>query len=303
MSPARKRTAIKRVQKKLDVSERRACKVIGQPRSTQRYSPRRPKDEERLVKRMTELAMENPRRGYRMVWARLRQEGWKVNRKRIYRLWRKEGLKVQRKTHKKRRLGNSRNGCKRLRAEHKDHVWAWDFIHDYTSRGGQLKCLSIVDEYTRECLSLEVARSITSEDVQDELIRLFMVRDVPKHIRSDNGPEFIAKTLQSWLKRSEAKTLYIKPGAPWENGYAESFHSRLRDEFFNVEEFRDVREARALAHEWQREYNHEGPHSSLGYKTPAEFAQPPHVPPGVGSLPLPEHAAGKVESSLITTGT
>ena len=303
MSPARKRAIIGYVQEELGVSERRACNVIGQPRSTQRYQSRHPDDEERLVKRMTDLAMKKPRAGYRMIWARLQQEGWRVNLKRIYRLWRREGLKVQAKAHKKRRLGSSENGCRRLKAEHKDHVWAWDFIHDYTISGGQLKCLSIVDEYTRECLTLEVARSITAADVQDQLTWLFMVRGVPAHVRSDNGPEFIANALQAWLKRSEVKTLYIKPGAPWENGYAESFHSRVRDEFFNVEEFRDVREARALAHEWQREYNHERPHSSLGYKTPAEFAQPPHVPPGLGSLALPEHGAGKVESSLITSGT
>ncbi len=303
MSPARKRAIIGHVQEELDVSERRVCKVIGQPRSTQRYESRRPDDEARLVKRMTDLAMKKPRAGYRMIWARLQREGWRVNQKRIYRLWRREGLKVHRKAQKKRRLGSSENGCVRRSAEHKDHVWAWDFIHDRTAGGGQLKCLTIVDEYTRECLILKMARSITAEDVKDQLIWLFMVRGVPEHIRSDNGPEFIAKSLQSWLERSEVKALYVKPGAPWENGYAESFHSRIRDEFLNLNEFRDVREARALAEEWEREYNHERPHSSLGYKTPAEFAQPPHVPPGLGSLALPEHGAGKVESSLITSGT
>lgn len=302
MSPARKRALIGHVQEELGVSERRACKVIGQPRCTQRYQPRHPDDEERLVKRMTDLAMKKPRAGYRMIWARLRREGWRVNQKRIYRLWRREGLKVHRKARKKRRLGSSENGCVRRSAEHKDHVWAWDFIHDRTAGGGQLKCLTIVDEYTRECLTLEMARSITAEDVKDQLIRLFMVRGVPEHIRSDNGPEFIAKSLQFWLERSEVKTLYVQPGAPWENGYAESFHSRIRDEFLNLNEFRDVREARALAEEWEREYNYDRPHSSLGYRTPAEFAQPPHVPPGLGSLALPEHGAGKVESSLITSG-
>jgi len=251
---------------------------------------------------MTDLAMKKPRAGYRMIWARLRREGWRVNQKRIYRLWRREGLKVHRKARKKRMLGSSENGCMRLSAEHKDHVWAWDFIHDRTAGGGQLKCLTIIDEYTRECLILKMARSITAEDVKDQLIWLFMVRGVPEHIRSDNGPEFIAKSLQSWLERSEVKTLYVKPGAPWENGYAESFHSRIRDEFLNLNEFRDVREARALAEEWEREYNYDRPHSSLGYKTPAEFSQPPHVPPGLGSLALPEHGAGKVESSHITSG-
>jgi putative transposase len=195
-----------------------------------------------------------------------------VNRKRVYRLWRREGLKVPQKARKKRHLGHSANGCVRRRAEHADHVWAWDFIFDRTTTGQSLKWLSIVDEYTRECLALVVARSITAQDVLDVVAELFVVRGVAGYLRSDNGPEFIARALRRWLEWTNAKTLYIAPGAPWENGYAESFHSRLRDELLNVEEFANVAEARVLAERWQLEYNHRRPHSALGYQTPAEFA-------------------------------
>jgi transposase InsO family protein len=232
----------------------------------------------------------------------LRREGWDVNRKRIYRLWRRECLKVAKKQRKKRRLGSSENACARRRPLRKDHVWAWDFIHDRTASGGALKWLTVIDEFTRECLVLEVARSIKAEEVQHQLIRLFTVRGVPEHIRSDNGPEFIARALGSWLDRAAVKTLYVAPGAPWENGYAEAFQSRLRDELLSAEEFGSVREAAALAEDWKRHYNRERPHSSLGYRTPVEFAEA-RVPPRFGSLALPEHACRKRHDSLIETGT
>jgi putative transposase len=260
------------VRRSLKVSERRTCRVLGLPRQTQRYRPKVNEFERRLVERMLALVRERPRFGYRRIWALLRREGWKVNRKRVHRLWRQEGLKVPQKAKKKRHLGHSANGCALRRPEHPDHVWAWDFIYDRTQGGRTLKWLSIVDEYTRECLALVVARSITSEEVLDVLADLFMVRGVPDHIRSDNGPEFIAQAMQEWLERTGAKTLYIAPGSPWENGYAESFHSRLRDELLNVEEFANVAEARSVAERWQLDYNHHRPHSSLGYQTPAEFA-------------------------------
>jgi putative transposase len=246
--------------------------VLGQPRQTQRYRPRIKEQERRLVERMLALVREHPRYGYRRIWALLKREGFGVNRKRVYRLWRREGLKVPQKARKKRHLGHSANGCVRYRAERADHVWAWDFIFDRTTNGRSLKWLSIVDEYTRECLALVVARSMTAEDILDVVAELFVVRGVPGHLRSDNGPEFIAQALRRWLEWTEAKTLYIAPGAPWENGYAESFHSRLRDELLNVEEFTNVAEARVIAERWQLEYNHRRPHSALGYRTPAEFA-------------------------------
>ena len=246
--------------------------MIEQPRQTQRYEAEAKEEEGRLLERMLALVREHPRYGYRRIWALLRREGWVVNRKRVYRLWRGAGLKVRQKARKKRHLGVSTNGCVRHRAEHMDHVWAWDFIFDRTAGGRTLKWLSIVDEYTRECLALVVARSIRAEDVLDVLAELFVVRGVPGHMRSDNGPEFIAEAVRSWLEKTGAKTLYIAPGAPWENGYAEAFHSRLRDELLNVEEFTSVAEARVFAERWQLEYNHRRPHGALGYQTPAEYA-------------------------------
>jgi transposase InsO family protein len=224
-----------------------------------------------------------------------------VNRKRVYRLWRREGLRVPQKARKRRRLGSAANGCGRFRPAHKDHVWAWDFIQDRTESGGALKWLSIVDEYTRECLTLEVRRSVTAEVVQGELMRLFRERGVPEHIRSDNGPEFIERALRDWLVRAGVRTLYVEPGAPWENGYAESFHSRLRDELLNVEVFGSVREARALAGGWKEEYNHGRPHSALGYRTPAEFSRT-CAAPGLGSLGPPPPTSHLPET-LIALGT
>jgi transposase InsO family protein len=225
-----------------------------------------------LVKRILELVRERPRFGYRRIAALLRNEGWRASSTRIYRLWRKEGLKVPKKKRKRRRLGKSENGCLRRRAEHKDHVWCWDFVFDRTTAGSPLKWLSIVDEYTRECLTLKVDRSITSEDVIDTLAELFAMRGVPKCIRSDNGPEFIAKAIQHWLAQVDVETLYIEPGSPWENGFAESFHSRLRDEFLALEIFESLAAARKLTAAWRDDYNHHRPHGSLGYLTPAVFA-------------------------------
>ena len=256
----------------MSVSERRACGVLGQPRASQRYRPGRSLEEERLVARMHEWVRLHPRYGYRRITALLRREGWEVNRKRVYRLWRREGLRVPQKQRKRRRLGSSASGCMRLRAEHKDHVWTWDFIFDRTTNGRALKWFSIVDEYTRECLALEVGRRMPSREVIEVLVDLWSMRGVPKHIRSDNGPEFIARAIRGYLERAEVQALYIEPGSPWENGYAESFQSRLRDELLNAEEFTSVWEAKALAGRWQLEYNHHRPHSALGYRTPAEFS-------------------------------
>lgn len=259
-------------QRNLRVSQRRACRILEQPRATQRYASKPREDERRLVARMLELVRRHPRFGYRRITALLHREGWQVNRKRLYRLWRREGLKVPQKPRKKRRLGHSGNSCTRYRAEHPDHVWAWDFIFDRTRRGRSLKWFSVVDEYTRECLALEVDRSMTAQDVIDVLIDLFTIRGVPKHIRSDNGPEFIAQAIRRHLAITEIGPLYIEPGAPWENGYAESFHGKLRDELLNAEEFENVSEAKTLGAAWRAEYNHRRPHSSLDYRTPAEFS-------------------------------
>jgi transposase InsO family protein len=225
-----------------------------------------------LVKRTLELVRQRPRFGFRRIAALLRSEGWRASAARIYRLWRREGLKVPQKKRKRRRLGTSANSCDRRRVEHKDHVWCWDFVFDHTTSGSTLKWLSIVDEYTRECLALKVDRSITSEDVIDTLAELFAMRGVPQCIRNDNGPEFIARVIQRWLEQVTVETLYIEPGSPWENGYAESFHSRLRNEFLALEEFESLAAARTLTTAWREDYNHYRPHSSLGYVAPVEYA-------------------------------
>lgn len=275
------------------MSQRRACRVLGQARRTQRYVRRRRGDEAKLTARMLELVRHHPRYGYRRIGALLRREGWKINRKRVWRLWKMQGLKVPQNTRKKRRLGTSENGIARRKAEHKDHVWAWDFIFDRTEDGRSIKWLSVVDEFTRECLAVEVERSMTAGDVVDVLVELASLRGMPKHVRSDNGPEFIASAIRSWLEKAKVRTLYIEPGSPWENGYAESFHSRLRDELLNVEVFGSVAEAKALAMTWRLEYNHRRPHSSLKYQTPAEFAascdkKDGGVPPTIGGFSPPE---------------
>jgi len=257
------------------------------------------------VKRMHELVRQHPRYGYRRIWALLRLDGWIINRKRVHRLWRREGFKVPVKQRKKRRLGISANSIIRRHAEHKDHVWCWDFIHDTDERGRPLKWLSLMDEYTRECLALEVARSITAADAVDVLADVFIIRGVPGHVRSDNGPEFIAKAIRSYLKAADVETLYVAPASPWENGYAESFHSRLRDELLNAELFADLREARMLADRWRNEYNHRRPHSGLGYVPPASFAATLTGPP-VGAPPLPPAQSAKdhpMPQTLISTGT
>jgi putative transposase len=248
--------------------------VIAQPRSSQRYVGHKAERDRRLTERMIELSRENPRYGYRRVWALLRREGWPVNKKRVHRLWRQEGLKVPQKQCKRRRLllGESENGCTRRQAEHKDHVWSYDFVMDLTEDDRRLKMMPVVDEYTRECLSIDVQRSITAEDVVSTLASLFRSRGEPAFIRSDNGPEFIAKTVKQWLEASEVKTLYIEPGSPWENAYSETFISRFSDEVLKREVFANLLEAKVLVEDYRGHYNHQRPHSALGYRTPAEFA-------------------------------
>jgi putative transposase len=222
---------------------------------------------------MVELSRENPRYGYRRVWALLRREGWLVNKKRVHRLWRKEGLKVPDSQRKRRRLlGDAENSCTRKRAEHLNHVWSYDFVMDESEGGRRLKMMPVVDEYTRECLSIDVERSITAEDVVSTLASLFRSRGEPAFIRSDNGPEFIAGAIKEWLEVSGVRTLYIEPGSPWENAYSETFISRFRDELLKREVFADLLEAKVLVEDYRSHYNHHRPHSALGYRTPAEFA-------------------------------
>ena len=260
------------VQGQVGCSERRACAVLGQHRSTQRYERRVAQDESALVGRIEEIVRSHPRYGYRMVCGRLRLEGWLVNHKRVHRLCRRDGLRVPRKNRRKRRLGVSSNGIERRKAMHRNDVWCWDFVEDSDFLGRPLRFLTLVDEYTRECLLLEVERSMTGERIRDLIAEVFKVRGAPRHLRSDNGSEFIATKLREFLDAAKVETLYIEPGSPWQNGYGESFNGRLRDELLNSEIFADLREAKSLAAYWRHEYNHERPHSSLGYTPPAVYA-------------------------------
>jgi putative transposase len=256
----------------MKVSERRACSALNWPRSSQRYVRRSAEAEQRLVARLRALSQEHPRYGYRRMTALLRQEGWRINRKRVQRLWRQEGLKVPQKQRKRRRLGCSANGAARRRAEQRNHVWSYDFIEDQTADGKKLKMLPIVDEFTRECLTIEVERSMTAKDVVETLAYLFELRGAPTYLRSDNGPEFIAEAVKKWLTRSGVCTLYIEPGSPWENAYSETFNSRFRDELLNRELFETLTEAKVLTEDYRLDYNHRRPHSALGYRTPAAYA-------------------------------
>ena len=283
------------------VSERRVCRVLDQPRATQRYQAVPRDGDEHLVRRLHELVRRHPRRGYRMMCGMLRLDGWRVNVKRVYRLWKQEGFRVPGKQHKRRRVGHSANGILRRRAEHPGHVWCVDFIHDRDDRDRPLKWLSVVDEFTRECVLLEVERGMTSRDVADLLIGVFTTRGVPRHIRSDNGGEFIARAIRRLAEITGVAMLYIAPGAPWENGYAESFHGRLRDELLNAEVFDGLGDAKALAATWRHEYNHGRPHSSLGYLPPAVFAarQGPPKTPSVADAP--RCAAGIADGEIVST--
>jgi len=245
---------------------------LGQYRTTQRYLPHIGTEEEELTNRIIELASKYGRYGYRRITALLKKESWQVNHKKVERIWRREGLKVPQKQPKRGRLWLNDSSCIRLRPEHKDHVWSYDFVMARTADGKVLKMLTIIDEYTRECLAILVKRNIKSQDVVDVLFELFIFRGIPEHIRSDNGPEFTASEVRKWLHNLGVKTLFIEPGSPWENGYIESFNGKLRDELLNREIFYTLQEAKILIEQWRREYNHVRPHSSLGYRPPAPEA-------------------------------
>lgn len=256
------------------MSQRSACRALSQPRSTQRYALQQRNGEQELRAQMRELALRHPRYGYRRIAALLRRDGWRVNKKRVLRLWRSEGLKVQKKQHKRRRIvdGSSDNAAHRRRAQRINQVWSFDFCHDRTSDAKALKVFSVIDEYTRRCLSIEVGRRITGTDVVRMLDALMALHGVPEHLRCDNGPEFVCSAVRAWLKRAGVSALYIAPASPWENAYAESYHARLRDELLEREEFGSLAEARVLLEDWREQYNQERPHSALGYRTPSEFA-------------------------------
>jgi putative transposase len=251
---------------------------------------------------MKEWSGKHPRYGYRRITALLRADGWPVNRKRVGRLWRQEGLKVPVKQRKRRRLGCSEHSCTRRRAEYRNHVWSYDFVTDRTEDGRRLKLLVVVDEFTRESLSIEVARHLRAEDVIETLAYLFAVRGAPRYLRSDNGPEFVAEAIQSWLASQGSATLVVAPGSPWENAYIESFNSRLRDELLNGESFACLKEAQVLVEAYRGQYNHYRPHSSLGYLTPAAFAAT-CIPSASATPALQEYTSSQVDNPLLTVGT
>ena len=255
-----------------NVSERRICKVIKQPRSTQRYQCNIRDSESILTSRIVELACKYGRYGYRRITALLRREGWQVNHKRVERIWRREGLKVPKRQPKRKKLWLNDGSCVRLRPEYPDHVWSYDFVMDRTRDGRPVRMLTLIDEYTRECLAIDVSRQIKAADVLEQLADLFIFRGFPEYIRSDNGPEFVSSKLRDWLRTSGVKTLYIEPGSPWENGYIESFNGKLRDELLNREIFDTLFEVKVLAERWRMEYNTFRPHSALGYRPPAPEA-------------------------------
>ncbi len=248
------------------------CRVIGQPRSTQRYRRVGADDEAALTEAIVRLASEYGRYGYRRVTALLRREGWHVNHKRVERIWRREGLKVPVKQPKRGRLWLNDGSCIRLRPSWPNHVWAYDFVKARTHDGRAFRMLTIIDEYTRECLAIDVARHLRSDDVLHRLAELFVDRGPPAHIRSDNGSEFTARAVREWLARVGVKTLYIAPGSPWENGYNESFNGKLGDELLDGKIFYSLKEAQVLIERWRHHYNTVRPHSALGYRPPAPQA-------------------------------
>jgi putative transposase len=251
------------------LSERRACRLLGQWRGTQRYRVMQREEEDELTRAILQLASAYGRYGYRRITALLREAGWEVGKDRVQRIWRREGLKVPQKQRPRGRLWLNDGSCVRLRPEHENHVWSYDFVRASTHDGRTLRLLTLIDEYTRKCLAIRVARRLNSYDLIETLADLMLLQGVPEHIRSDNGPEFIASRLRKWLSAVGAKTLYIEPGSPWENGYCESFNGKLRDECLNGEIFYSLKEAQVVIERWRVHYNTVRPHSSLGYRPPA----------------------------------
>jgi putative transposase len=286
----------------MDVSERRACEVISQPRMTQRYKIKQPDRDKALTTDIKKLAKRYKRYGYRMITAKLRQDGWIVNHKRVQRIWQKEALQVPYRRKFKKAKGRSENSCAVKKAEYPNHIWTYDFMGDQTEDGRKLKLLTVLDEFTRESPAIEVGRSMRAKDVIAVLKYLFMVRGAPKFIRSDNGPEFIAGKIKKWLRKNHVETLYIGPGSPWENGYIESFNGKLRDDILDRELFYSVKEAKVIVEDWRLEYNNHRPHSGLGYMTPAAFAAG-CIPSASPTAQPQEYRTGNVDNSLIKVGT
>ena len=278
VSPAQNKQAVAYVVDQRLCSERRACRYLGVHRSTYRYPVKSPLPQQvQLHQRIVSLSWQYPRYGYRRIRAILEREGWSVSRKQVQRIRRKEGLKVHPKPQRIPRQGVS-TGLP-TQATHRNHVWTWDFIFDRTDKGSTLKMLTMLDEYTRQCLAIRVERQIRSGQVLVTLWQAMMQYGIPEHIRSDNGTEFIAGKIQRWLRVNQIKTLYIEPGSPWQNGYIESFHSRFRNECLNREWLLNLREARVVIEDWRMHYNTERPHSRLGYLSPENYIKHQKVSP------------------------
>lgn len=250
-------------------------------RSTLRRPCKKADDEEALTQDIVRLAQQYGRYGYRRITALLHAEGWRVNHKRVERIWREQGLKVPKKQPKRKRLCFNDGSCIRLRPLYKNHVWSYDFVSDRLSHGKKIRMLTVIDEHTRECLTIRVDYQLRSDDVIDVLSTLFLTKGMPEYIRSDNGSEFTAEVLQKWLKDLNVKTAYIEPGSPWENGYNERFNGSLRDECLNLEYFDTLKEARVVIGQWIHEYNEIRPHSSLGYRPPTPFVRMKRDPNGL----------------------
>ncbi|MBI4480854.1 MAG: IS3 family transposase, partial [Acidobacteria bacterium] len=286
LSPERRRCAVGHAREQYGISERHACRLLGQWRGTQRYEPMDRPDEDELTRAVIALATQYGRYGYRRITALVRSAGWPVGKDRVQRIWRREGLKVPQKQRPRGRLWLNDGSCVRLRPERPNHVWSYDFVSDRTEDGRRLRILTLMDEYTRECLALPVERRMGSRQVMETLSDVMLWRGIPEHIRSDNGPEFIAKDLREWLRKLGTGTLYIEPGSPWENGYCESFNGKLRDECLNGEIFYSLKEAQIVIGQWREEYNTRRPHSALGYRPPAPGAYSPLLAPK--TVPQPQ---------------
>ncbi|HAM71926.1 MAG TPA: IS3 family transposase [Verrucomicrobiales bacterium] len=296
LSPAARREEAQRLSASGLCSARAACRILQLARSTYRYRGRPPTEqEEALHRRLQELSERHPRYGYRRIAALLRQEGWKAGKRLVQRWRRNAGLRVPPTRRKQVRRGVS-TGLP-TKATHRGHVWTWDFIADATVRGGALRMLTILDEYTRECHVLQADRALKSKDVLDWLGRAIQVHGAPEHLRSDNGPEFIAKAVQQWLKDRGVKTLYIEPGSPWQNGFVESFHGRFRDECLNREQLHTLTEARVVIEDYRQQYNQRRPHSRLGYLSPESFAQKELPSPVAVGLRPPSTGDGQTNTN------
>ena len=257
------------IRAKYGLSERHACRIVGQHRGTQRYVSTVPADEDALTRAIVALASEYGRYGYRRVTALLKAAGWQVGKDRVQRIWRREGLKVPSKHKPRSRLWLDDGSCVRLRPQHRNHVWSFDFVQAQTHDGRSLRVLTLIDEHSRTCLALKVARRINSLGVIEALADAMCLHGIPEHIRCDNGPEMISKALRKWVAKTGPQIQYIAPGSPWENGYCESFNGKLQDECLKREIFYSLKEAQVVIGTWRDHYNRVRPHSSLGYRPPA----------------------------------